>query len=59
MDGMASALGLLLKGRNVVVWSDDGVVQGKAYCKEGEVADYIRSMMKFSNGRLQVVIQKK
>ena len=58
MNGMANALGLLLKGRNVVVWSDDGVMQGKAYCRESEVADYIRSMMKFSNSRLQVVIQK-
>ncbi len=58
MNGMANALGLLLKGRNVVVWSDDGVMQGKAHCRESEVADYIRSMMKFSNSRLQVVIQK-
>ena len=58
MSGMANALGLLWKGRNMVVWSNDGVMQGKAYRRESEVADYIRQMLKVSSSRLQVVIEK-
>lgn len=59
MNNMIRNLHSLLIGkRNIVVWSDDGVIQGKAYCREREVASYIRDILKLSNGRLQVVIEK-
>ncbi len=48
----------LFGGGDVVVWSNDGIVQGKAYCKENEIANYIREMLKYSNGKLSVVIEK-
>ena len=50
----------LLNGnsRKVTVWSDNGVVQGKAHCRQREVAGYIDRMLKLSNGTLKVVIAK-
>ena len=44
--------------KEVVVWTYDGIIQGRAYRKEREVADYINDMLKLSPGRLQVVIEK-
>ena len=58
MDRMASALSLLWRGRNVVVWSDDGVMQGKAYCKENEVGGYISEMMHLSKGNIRISIER-
>ncbi len=55
---MSNIIRSLLGSEKVVVWSNDGIVQGKAYCKESEIANYIREMLKCSNGKLSVVIEK-
>ena len=54
---MENLVGLLGGSRNLVVWSNDGVMQGKAYCKENEVASYLKEMLKLSNGKLHVLIE--
>ncbi len=56
MNRISELLGLAEK--EVVVWTYDGIIQGRAYRKESEVAEYIDTIFKNSSGRLQVVIQK-
>ncbi|MCL5430230.1 MAG: hypothetical protein M1504_01990 [Candidatus Marsarchaeota archaeon] len=42
----------------LIVYSNNGIMQGKAYCKKEDVAEYIKSIMVFPTERLCVVIQK-
>jgi len=57
-DAMNRIIDSLLGNRQVVVWTDDGVMQGKKYCREREVSGYVRDLMRISNGTLNVVITK-
>ncbi|MDE1856797.1 MAG: hypothetical protein KGH98_01795 [Candidatus Micrarchaeota archaeon] len=43
------------KDRNVVVYTDNGVVQGKARCKESQIGEHIRSLM--WAGPVRVIIE--
>ena len=55
---MENVLDLIDSNREVIVWSNDGIIEGRARCNEREVGGYIRSMLKNSNGRLRVVIEQ-
>ncbi|MCL5429866.1 MAG: hypothetical protein M1504_00115 [Candidatus Marsarchaeota archaeon] len=44
--------------KKLIVWTDDGIMKGKAYCKKEDIAKYLEDVMIFPTNRLRVVIQK-
>lgn len=44
--------------REVAVWSDDGIVRGRAYCKERDVSAYIKEVLEIAGNKVQIVIER-
>lgn len=43
--------------RSVLVRVSTGSVEGKAYCKESKVGDYVSDMMRLASGSMYVMIE--
>ena len=43
--------------RSVVLYSDNGIMQGKQHCKESELAQHIRELMWKCTNRVKIVVE--
>ena len=50
-------MGSYERDRDVVLYSDNGIMQGKQYCKESELAREIRSLMWTCTNRVRIVVE--